>query len=94
MTPADILSTAAGLVSKDRAETYGDFVENHFHIAAAWEFWLKIRRPGPLTAFDGLMMMALMKIARIPTGKGTVDNFIDACGYLALAGVAWLRSKQ
>jgi len=29
--------------------------------------------------------MALLKIARISTGKFTPDSYIDACGYLSLA---------
>ena len=32
------------------------------------------------------MMMALLKVARIKTGVGTVDSFADLAGYAACAG--------
>ena len=34
---------------------------------------------------DVAVMMALLKIARIKTGKFKEDRFVDACGYLACA---------
>lgn len=35
---------------------------------------------------DVCVMMALLKIARIQTGRYKADSYVDACGYLALAG--------
>lgn len=32
------------------------------------------------------MMMALLKVARIYTGTGTEDSFVDLAGYAACAG--------
>ena len=32
------------------------------------------------------MMMALLKVARIKTGVGTVNSFVDLAGYAACAG--------
>ena len=34
---------------------------------------------------DVAIMMALFKIARQKAGKGKRDNFVDMCGYAALA---------
>jgi hypothetical protein len=35
---------------------------------------------------DVLIMMALMKIGRCESRPGNSDNWVDACGYLSLAG--------
>lgn len=35
---------------------------------------------------DVAVMMALLKIARIDTGHGKADNWVDGCGYLACGG--------
>jgi len=31
-------------------------------------------------------MMTLLKIARLKSGSDNVDNWVDACGYLACGG--------
>lgn len=41
---------------------------------------------GEFTAEDVAVMMALLKIARIATGKPKADNYTDCCGYIACAG--------
>ena len=35
---------------------------------------------------DVAMMLALMKVGRTKAGKFSVDNYIDAAGYIALSG--------
>lgn len=50
-------------------------------IAAFWSSYLGIA-VSPRQAAE---MMALLKIARQRTGKGKRDNFVDMCGYAALA---------
>lgn len=35
---------------------------------------------------DVAMLMALLKIARICTGTGTADSFVDLAGYAACGG--------
>ncbi len=45
------------------------------------------------------MMMALLKIARIKSGSGKADSYVDLCGYAALAadiaeGEALYASKK
>ena len=40
-----------------------------------------------ITAEDVALMMVLMKISRNTQGKkSNMDNFIDMCGYAAIAG--------
>lgn len=44
------------------------------------------------TAKDVAMMMALLKVARIRSGKGTLDCYVDLAGYAACAGELAERS--
>lgn len=82
MNRAEILATATQYVTKDRAETHGDAVTNHELIARYWGIHLG----HPVTASDVLVMMALLKIARIKGTAGNADHWVDGCGYLALGG--------
>lgn len=86
MIRGDILDTAKEMVTGQREQDYGK-AENNFALIA--EFWNLYRESIDHTAFnaeDIAMMMALFKIARIITGTGTIDSFVDACGYLACGG--------
>lgn len=89
MNRGEILETAAGYVTKDREQTYGK-PENNFNLVAdLWATYLNANRPGVfmhITAEDVAMMMTLLKIARIRTGKPKADNYVDACGYMACGG--------
>jgi hypothetical protein len=82
MKAEEILRTAADLVSGPRAEQHGDVMEV-FGTATS----LFHRASGEvLDEWDGIMFMVCLKIARIKHGTFNVDDYIDACGYLALAG--------
>lgn len=86
MKRADILDTAKGYVTKDRAGTHGE-AENSFKaIAGAWGWWLSTRTSGPLTAYDVACMMTLFKVARMAGNPAHIDSAIDAVGYAAIAG--------
>ena len=39
-------------------------------------------------------MMALLKIARTQAGEDNDDNYIDACGYMGIAGELMNRTKD
>ena len=39
-----------------------------------------------ISALDVSMMMSLLKVARIATGRPKADNFIDLAGYAACGG--------
>ncbi len=89
MKASDIAKKASELVSGDRDRQHGDKVKNFQNIATIWNAYLGIaeKRMGrPLDARDVGNMMALMKVARQFSGEVNMDDFIDACGYLACAG--------
>ena len=79
MKAEEILRAAADLVSGPRAEQHGA-VEDVFAQAAGMT-----RMPG-FFAYDAIMFMVFLKIARMENGTFNIDDYIDACGYLALAG--------
>jgi hypothetical protein len=89
MTKEEILKKAKELVTGDRNETHGDAYRNHADIAEFWNIFLdkKLQPMADITAEDVALMMVLMKISRNNQGKkSNIDNFIDMCGYAAIAG--------
>ena len=89
MTKEEILKKARDLVTGDRNETHGDAFQNHAEIAEFWNIYLdkKLQPMASITAEDVALMMVLMKISRNTQGKkNNMDNFIDMCGYAAIAG--------
>ena len=91
MTRKEILETAAACVCGQREEDYG-FPEDNFEtIAGLWKIYLKAKCISPSTdvcimAEDVAMMMALLKIARIASGRAKSDSFVDLAGYAACGG--------
>jgi hypothetical protein len=82
------LDTAAELVGGDRARQHGDARVLHEHVARMWREYLDnggLRRIA-LNAADVLAMLALLKIARTLHGEFNRDDWVDALGYVALAG--------
>ena len=76
----DILDEAKRIVSGPRRRDYDHPLPNHQRIAALWQSYLDIRKPGDLRPDDIAMMMILLKIAReVYTPKR--DNMVDVCGY-------------
>ena len=86
MHRTEILSTANEYITKDRAETHGEAENNFAQIGAAWTWWLNDRLSAPISAHDVAIMMTLFKLARAKGNAGHIDNAIDGCGYLAIAG--------
>ena len=89
MTKEEILKKAKELITGDRNDTHGDAYRNHAEIAEFWNIFLdkKLKPMASLTAEDVALMMVLMKISRNSQGKkSNIDNFIDMCGYAAIAG--------
>ena len=80
---ADILDVAKEYVTKDRAADHGDMEDNFLTIAAYWNTHLGIHVIGPQ---DVAVMMTLLKLARIKQNEKHLDNWIDACGYMACGG--------
>ena len=83
-----ILDQAKKLVSKDREDKHGDKVVNHENIARLWTGFLQNKTKLSIVILpeDEANMMALLKIARGQGGSFNSDDFVDACGYSAIAG--------
>lgn len=79
---AYILEEAMNCVCGNREQDYGTPEDNFGTIADLWSVYLD----ADIDAIDVAIMMALLKIARIRNGGGTIDSFIDLAGYAACGG--------
>ena len=87
MKRQEILETAAQCVCTDRQSQYGKPENSFLCIARLWEDYLTAKNtPVDLTPKDVAAMMALLKIARVATGHGKADNWVDLAGYAACGG--------
>ena len=88
MNTTEILDKTNKLVSKDRAVKHGDKVINHENIARLWNGYLQNKTKLTINVLpeDVANLMALLKIARTQEGEHNLDDYIDACGYLAISG--------
>lgn len=89
MKAKDIALRAAELVSVDRNISHGDCLDNHERIAAVWNGILDAAGKSPihpLDAHDVANLMEGLKIARRYSGNFSFDDYVDSCGYSALAG--------
>lgn len=96
MKREQFLDEAKKCVCTDREEQYGTPEDNFALIAAFWNMYLESKYPeieysSVIEACDVAMMMALLKVARIATGKPKADNFVDLIGYAACAGEIQLK---
>ncbi len=82
MTRDEILDTAKTLINNDRAVTYGDAYEMHKVIAETWSAILGFS----VSPMRVALMMAALKLARASQNPDHADNWVDAAGYIALAG--------
>lgn len=82
MKRADILRAAEKCVCGQREQDYGSPENNFKTIAGLWTAYKGVQ----FTPNDVAMMMALLKIARIQSGTGTADSFVDLAGYAACGG--------
>ena len=78
--PDEILTEAAALVSGQRAEQHGDYVELHKRTAELWSAYLRTT----LSPSDVAFCMVLLKVARDESGAPNEDDGIDASAYTAL----------
>ena len=77
-----ILDTARVLITGDRQDDYGSARDNFARIGKLWEQVLGT----PVTPGQVGLCMALVKVARLVNSPDHADSFIDAAGYIALAG--------
>ena len=96
MDTTDILEKTKKLVSKDREDKHGNKVINHQNIARLWSAYFQNKYKINILVLpeDVANLMTLLKIARTQAGKHNLDDYIDACGYSAIAGeIAEARQK-
>ena len=88
VTRATILDTAKKCVVGDRRDDYGSPENSFAAISQGWRVYIKAKFniDVPLQAVDTAAMMAVFKIARVATGHGKSDNWIDLAGYAACGG--------
>lgn len=81
-TRRSFLERAAECVCGHREQDYGSPEDNFATIADLWTAYSE----HVFDAVDVAMMMALLKIARVKSGHGSDDSFIDLAGYAACGG--------
>ena len=88
MTRREIIEAAERIVCTDRNLQYGAPEDSFNCIADFWTTYMAYRNPPAphFEAEDVAVMMLLLKVARITTGRNHLDNFIDICGYAACGG--------
>ena len=88
MNTTDILKKTEKLVSESRHDKHGDKIINHENISRLWTSYLqnKFKLNLVLLPEDVACLMTLLKLARTQAGKFNLDDYIDACGYSAIAG--------
>tara|TARA_R100001460_G_scaffold13112_10_gene29691 strand:- start:8711 stop:9145 length:435 start_codon:yes stop_codon:yes gene_type:complete len=82
VTRGQVLDTAKGYVTKDRAADHGNMENNFSTIGKYWSVHLGV----DVSATDVAVMMTLLKAARIKSNPSHPDNWVDACGYMACGG--------
>ena len=83
MTRAAILDAAKKSVCGERELDYGKPEDNFSIISKLWNAYLG---DNVTDIHDVAMMMALLKIARIRTGRRTSDSYVDLAGYTSCGG--------
>lgn len=88
MNREEILDMAKACVCVDKENIYGKPEDNFATIANFWSEYLFAKGilEEVIDSDDVAIMMSLLKIARIATGKPKTDNYVDLAGYAACAG--------
>ena len=82
MKRKEVLQQADKCVNGEREQDYGTPEQNFQIIADLWSVYKCVS----FSPVDVAMMMSLLKIARIKSGGGTGDSFVDLAGYAACGG--------
>lgn len=93
MSREEILDKAKECVCGHREQDYGSPENNFKFIANLWNAYL-FDNEEVINPTDVAMMMALLKIARIKSGGGTGDSFVDLAGYAACGGEINKNKKE
>lgn len=78
-----VLMTANDMVSKVRQQDHGSFANNANMTAQYWNTHLGLI--DFIKPSDVPIMLVLLKIARMSENPSHIDNYVDTCGYSALA---------
>lgn len=83
----DTLDEAKKTICKDRMDQYGKPEDSFKIIADFWNIYLKNKNilHSDMGSIDVAHMMTLFKISRMLGQKPHRDNYVDGCGYLAIA---------
>lgn len=83
-----LLLQAIRCVCGDRDQDYGSPEHSLSAIGRFWADYIRSKYGAevPLTGADASAMMVLFKMARVATGHGKADNWIDAAGYASCGG--------
>lgn len=87
---AKTLDTAKDMITGHREQDYGSPENNFQTIADLWSTYTGTK----ISALDVAMMMCLLKIARIKSGGGTGDSFVDLAGYAGCGAEIYELSKD
>lgn len=94
MIRGEVLDLAMRTINGERQDQYGNPEDNFAIIAEFWNVYDKARNGAKDGPHDAAMKQALLKIARIATGSGKDDNYVDLCGYAALAHDIYKRERE
>lgn len=78
-TREEVLQTAQSLVMGDRNKDYAGPKENFTQTAELWSAYTNMS----FSAHDVAVLLILVKVARLSTSPGKMDNWIDIAGYAA-----------
>lgn len=84
------LTTAANLVSGDRAKDYGDAAESFTRLAALWSPILGV----DVTPEQVALCLTQLKISRLIVTPCHTDSWVDAAGYIALGSEIAARGRE
>ena len=85
-----VLREAEKCVCGKREQDYGTPEDNFGRIAEFWTTYMGVE----FNPVDVSMFMVMLKAARIKSGGGTMDSFVDGCGYFSCGGEIFARNKE
>lgn len=85
-----ILNEAESIVNGEREGQYGSPEDNFQKIADMWTAYLGC----PVDAKDVAVMMIMLKSARIGSGTGSRDCWVDIAGYAACGGAIFMCQDE
>ena len=90
MNRAEILDTAKGYVTQDRAATHGDAERTFGRIAAVWSARLGVT----ITEAQVCILLVDLKTCRAWGNPAHADSWVDVAGYAACGGEIATETQQ